>query len=36
MRRVKPLIGEIGTPSPKEFETLLKQAGFQVLVSEEP
>jgi sterol 24-C-methyltransferase len=36
MRRVKPLIGAIGTPSPKEYETLLQDAGFDVLVSEEP
>lgn len=36
MRKVKPLIGAIGTPSPKDFETHLKQAGFEVLVSEEP
>lgn len=36
MRRVKPLIGAIGTPCPKEYETLLQEAGFTVLVSEEP
>jgi sterol 24-C-methyltransferase len=36
MRRIKPLIGAIGTPTPEEFGKLLKEAGFNVLVSEEP
>lgn len=36
MKKIKPLIGAIGTPSPKEYETLLRQAGFKVLVSEDP
>lgn len=36
MRRIKPFIGAIGTPSPKELEDLLQKAGFKVLVSEEP
>uniref|UniRef100_A0A0G4G256 Methyltransferase type 11 domain-containing protein n=1 Tax=Chromera velia CCMP2878 TaxID=1169474 RepID=A0A0G4G256_9ALVE len=33
MRRVKPLIGAIGCPSPTQFETYLKDAGFKVLQS---
>lgn len=36
MRRTKPLIGAIGTPSPAEYEASLQRAGFDVLVSEEP
>ena len=36
MRRIKPFIGAIGTPSPKEYETFLQKTGFDVLVSEEP
>lgn len=36
MRRIKPLIGAIGTPTPTEYEALLQKAGFKVLVSEEP
>ncbi len=36
MRRIKPLIGAIGTPSPTEYEQFLKAAGFEILVSEEP
>jgi sterol 24-C-methyltransferase len=36
MKRVKPLIGAIGTPSPEEYESLLQEAGFDVLISEEP
>ncbi len=34
MKRVKPLIGAIGTLSPQEFITALKKAGFTVLTSE--
>lgn len=36
MKRIKPLIGAIGTPTPKEYETALQKAGFKVLLSEEP
>ncbi len=36
MKKIKPLIGAIGTPSPKEYEAALQQAGFQILVSEDP
>lgn len=34
MKRIKPLIGAIGTPSVKEFTSLLEKAGFKVLISE--
>ena len=34
MKRVKPLIGAIGTPSPEEYIDLLKKAGFEILISE--
>ncbi len=34
MRRIKPLIGAIGTPSAEEFAEVLKQAGFDVLINE--
>lgn len=34
MKRVKPLIGAIGTPSPEEYINLLKKAGFKILVNE--
>jgi sterol 24-C-methyltransferase len=34
MKRVKPLIGAIGTPSPKEYTDALERAGFRVTVSE--
>lgn len=34
MRRIKPLIGAIGTPSVKNFEELLRKTGFEVLISE--
>ncbi|KAF6806683.1 S-adenosyl-methionine-sterol-C-methyltransferase [Colletotrichum sojae] len=30
MRRTKPLIGAVGTPSPKELEAALRKAGFVV------
>lgn len=36
MQKVKPLIGAIGTPSPDEYEHYLQQAGFKVVVSEDP
>lgn len=36
MKRVKPLVGAIGTPSPADFETALRSAGFDVLMSEDP
>lgn len=36
MKKVKPLIGAIGTPSPEEYESMLRQAGFEVLISEDP
>lgn len=33
MKRIKPLIGAIGTPSVEEFTTLLTKAGFEVQIS---
>jgi sterol 24-C-methyltransferase len=36
MRRVKPLIGAVGTPTPKLFEEALQAAGFQILRSDNP
>lgn len=35
MRRIKPLIGAIGTPSDREYVELMRQAGFKILLSEE-
>ena len=32
MRRVKPLIGAIGTLSPEEYTAYLKEAGFKILI----
>ncbi|KAK1991300.1 methyltransferase domain-containing protein, partial [Colletotrichum falcatum] len=34
MRRTKPLVGAVGTPTPQDFETALAAAGFTVLVSD--
>lgn len=34
MRRVKPLIGAVGTPTPASFEEALKEAGFRVTRSD--
>lgn len=34
MRRVKPLIGAVGTPTPEILETALQEAGFTVLRSD--
>ena len=36
MRRVKPLIGAVGTPTPASFEKALKNAGFTILKSDNP
>ena len=36
MKRIKPLIGAIGTISPDQFTELLKAAGFEVVASENP
>ncbi|MFA6302107.1 MAG: methyltransferase domain-containing protein [Legionella sp.] len=36
MKQIKPLIGAIGTPSPEEYESALRKAGFEVLISEDP
>lgn len=36
MRRVKPLIGAVGTPTPASFELALKEAGFMVTTSDNP
>lgn len=36
MRRIKPLIGAIGTPSAKQYVNLMKKAGFKILISEIP
>jgi sterol 24-C-methyltransferase len=34
MRRVKPLIGAVGTPTQESLETALKEAGFEIVKSE--
>ncbi len=34
MRRIKPLIGAIGTPSIEKYTSLLEKAGFEVLINE--
>ncbi len=34
LRRVKPLVGAIGTPSIEEFSGAIKSAGFQLLINE--
>ncbi|KAL1845764.1 hypothetical protein Plec18167_004997 [Paecilomyces lecythidis] len=34
MRRVKPLIGAVGTPTPESLERSLRDAGFEVLKSD--
>jgi len=34
MKRIKPLIGAIGTPSAEEYVKLLKKAGFKIITSE--
>ncbi|KAK1715464.1 methyltransferase domain-containing protein [Colletotrichum acutatum] len=34
MRRTKPLIGAVGTPTPETFEKALKDAGFAILKSD--
>lgn len=34
MRRVKPLIGAVGTPTPASFEEALTTAGFEVMTSD--
>jgi sterol 24-C-methyltransferase len=36
MRKIKPLIGAIGTQTAESCEKLLKQAGFEILRSEDP
>lgn len=36
MRRVKPLIGAVGTPTPTSFEKALTDAGFNVTRSDNP
>lgn len=36
MRRVKPLIGAVGTPTPTSFEAALRNAGFSVSCSDNP
>jgi sterol 24-C-methyltransferase len=36
MRRVKPLIGAVGTPTPTSFEKALTDAGFDVTRSDNP
>ena len=35
MKQVKPLVGAIGNPSPELYETSLRNAGFQILLSED-
>jgi sterol 24-C-methyltransferase len=34
MKRIKPLIGAIGTPSAKEYVDLLKKVGFKIVIDE--
>lgn len=34
MKRIKPLIGAIGTPSVEQFTRLLQEAGFEILANE--
>ncbi len=34
MKRIKPLIGAIGTPSAEKYVDLMRQAGFQIVVNE--
>jgi sterol 24-C-methyltransferase len=34
MKRIKPLIGAIGTPTEKEYVRLLRKVGFEILTSE--
>ncbi|CAI6089496.1 unnamed protein product [Clonostachys chloroleuca] len=36
MRRVKPLIGAVGTPTPASFEKALVEAGFTIIKSDNP
>lgn len=36
LKKIKPLIGAISTPSPAEYEAALQKAGFEVLISENP
>ena len=36
MKKIKPLIGAIGTPSPEDYEKALTKAGFQLLISADP
>ncbi len=36
MKKIKPLIGAIGCPSTKEYADLLRKAGFEVLIDENP
>lgn len=36
MRRVKPLLGAVGTPTPASFESALTEAGFNVTISDIP
>lgn len=36
MKRIKPLIGAIGTPSIEEFTSTFEKAGFKVLINENP
>lgn len=36
MKHIKPLIGAIGTPSPAEYEKMLSEAGFRIILSEDP
>ncbi len=34
MRRIKPLIGAIGTPSAERYVDLMKKAGFEIIISD--
>jgi len=36
IRRIKPLIGAIGSPTERQYVSLLRKAGFEILTSENP
>ena len=36
IRRIKPLLGAIGSPTEKQYVGLLRKAGFEILTSENP
>jgi len=36
LKRIKPLVGAIGTPSIEEYESALQNSGFNILISKNP